>query len=387
MPQYLRRQQVLMAVLCLLVLLAGCDQPASDNSGNDYAAQASVSAAPGGPGEASPPAGSPADHYQQYCALCHGDEREGYANDGAPSLKSSTLFGLGLSPTYMAISYGRPGTPMGPYLDELGGPMSRDQVGALSAWLSSQAGVEPAGHGPGGLTPVTGDVGHGRQLYASHCAQCHGENGEGGGETAPGTALGNATMLATSPDRFLRLAIAEGRADTPMEGFAGRLSDTEIDDVVAFLRSRAQGWDASDLAYSEPPSLDNIVLNPAGQAPEFDLKDGRYVLSEDLNQALEEGRRMVLIDTRVPYFWAMAHIAGSSPVPYYSSGEQFIEALPNDDTWIVAYCECPRAAADSTVNKLRELGFKNTAVLWEGYAGWSALGFPVAVGKITEQIP
>ena len=95
---------------------------------------------------------------------------------------------------------------------------------------------------------------------------------------------------------------------------------------------------------------------------------------------------MILIDTRVPYFWAMAHIKGSLPVPYYSSREEFVAALPQDDTWIVAYCECPRAAADSAVNALREIGYRNTAVLYEGYAGWAALGYPIAAGKVdTEQ--
>ncbi len=136
------------------------------------------------------------------------------------------------------------------------------------------------------------------------------------------------------------------------------------------------------MQFDEPPTLDNIVVNPDGDAPEFDLVENSYVMAEDLNAALEDGRRMILIDTRVPYFWAMAHIRGSLPIPYYSSGRELIAALPKDGTWIVAYCECPRAAADSAVTRLRELGYANTAVLYEGYAGWSALGFPVTAGRI-----
>ncbi len=365
----------LLALVALIVLLvSGCggDTPTAEN--------ATASAAE----TVDQIHSTPAQDYQRYCALCHGEHREGYANDNAPALNTQTLYGVGLLPPYMAISYGRPGTPMGPYLDELGGPMSRDQIGALAAWLSTEVGVEPAGAGPDGLDPVPGDISEGRELYAANCAECHGANGEGGGEDQPGTALGNPTMLATSPDKFLRLAIAGGREGTPMNSFADTLSDTQIDSLVAFLRSRAQGWDASDLQYSEPPTLDNIVLNPQGDPPEFTLKDGRYVMAKDLNEALEQGRKMVLVDTRVPYFWAMAHIEGSSPVPYYSSQQEFLDALPNDGTWIVAYCECPRAAADSSVIKLRELGYENTAVLWEGYAGWSALGYPVAVGRLKE---
>lgn len=362
----------------ILTALCGCQEASEDGTA------LSETVAP--PADESPITAvvedSPQSHYQQYCALCHGDNREGYANDSAPSLRSSTLYELGIVVPFMATAYGRPGTPMGPYLDELGGPMSDRQIGQLTAWLSSLAGVKPAGPGPDNLVPVTGDVGLGRELYAANCAECHGANGEGGTGDKPGTALGNATMLATSPDKFLRLAITEGRKGTLMQGFSDTLSGNEIDALVAFLRSRAQGWDAADLSFSQPPTLDNIVLNPEGSAPEFDLKEGRYVMATDLHQALQDGRKMVLIDTRVPYFWAMAHIRGSAPMPYYSSLEELADAIPNDDTYIVAYCECPRAAADSTVDKLRQLGYQNTAVLWEGYAGWSALGFPVAVGRL-----
>lgn len=321
---------------------------------------------------------TPADHYQQYCALCHGDNRQGYANDDAPSLKTETLFATGPIVPFMSTAYGRPGTPMGPYLDELGGPMNESEIRALAMWLSAEAGIEPAPPKSEDLLPVAGDARLGATVYAQHCASCHGAEGEGG----TGTALGNITMLATTPDRFLKAAIVRGREGTEMAAFADILTEAEIDGVVAFLRSRAQGWSADEVEFDSPPELDNIVLNPDGPDPEFALTDGRYVSSTDLHNAIENGSRMILIDTRVPYFWAMAHIRGSLPVPYYSSREEIVAALPNDGTWIVAYCECPRAAADSAVDALRELGYENTAVLYEGYAGWAALGYPIAVGNI-----
>ncbi len=321
---------------------------------------------------------TPAENYKEYCALCHGDDRKGYMNDHAPSLVTETLFVNGPITPFMAISYGRPGTPMGPYLDEIGGPMSTAEIRELAGWLALSAGFEVSAPNRDHLKPVEGDIEQGKRIYAENCVECHGAKGEGG----EGTALGNATMLAVTPDSFLKAAIERGREGTPMESFAGVLSDDEINSVVAFLRSRASGWDVEDMRFEEPPDLDNIVVNPDGDPPEFDLVDNRYVMAEDLNAALEDGRRMILIDTRVPYFWAMAHIEGSFPVPYYSSGREIIAALPDDGTWIVAYCECPRAAADSAVTRLRELGYHNTAVLYEGYAGWSALGYPVSVGRI-----
>lgn len=320
----------------------------------------------------------PAEDYAEYCALCHGADRAGYANDHAPSLRSESLYAAGSVVPQMAIAYGRPGTPMGPYLDEVGGPMSDRDIRALARWLAKESGHSVSRRAPGSLAPIRGDAVLGQTLYGEHCASCHGANGEGG----EGTALGNPTMLAVSPDAFLKAAIRDGREGTPMRAFGDDLADSDIDALVTFLRSRAQGWDVAAMRFEEPPTLDNLVLNPDGADPEFDLTDGRYVSADDLNQALEDGQRMILIDTRVPYFWAMAHIRGSVPVPYYSSRDEIIDALPQDSTWIVAYCECPRAAADSAVNRLRRLGYENTAVLYEGYAGWAALGYPIAAGSV-----
>ena len=91
---------------------------------------------------------------------------------------------------------------------------------------------------------------------------------------------------------------------------------------------------------------------------------------------------MVLLDTRVTSLWQMAHIEGSIPIPYYQENfEGVAKDLPADGTWIVSYCECPRAAAESVNRKLRDKGFQNTVVLCEGIQGWVTLGYPVAVGQ------
>jgi mono/diheme cytochrome c family protein len=189
-----------------------------------------------GPPPLSPEAAAAAaGNYQRYCALCHGDDRQGHVNDHAPSLKSPSLIASAFP--YLlgeAIAYGRHGTPMGADLDELGGPMSRQDVREMTLWLREVAAVEPIELG---AETVAGDVRAGEAVYQAHCAECHGRTGEGG----TGTALGNATMLALSPDTFLRHAIVNGREDTPMPAFAGTLSETQIDDVTAFLRSRSTG--------------------------------------------------------------------------------------------------------------------------------------------------
>ena len=64
-----------------------------------------------------------AANYEKYCVLCHGADRQGYVNDHAPSLRSKSLFESGVPHAILRpLSYGRQGTAMGGYLDEVGGP-------------------------------------------------------------------------------------------------------------------------------------------------------------------------------------------------------------------------------------------------------------------------
>jgi len=81
--------------------------------------------------------------YAKYCALCHGDDRSGYAADEAPSLRSSALPGAA-SGGYLstAVSYGRPGTPMAAFPEDQGGPPSPAAPHALLDWPILSAGVQ-----------------------------------------------------------------------------------------------------------------------------------------------------------------------------------------------------------------------------------------------------
>ena len=327
-------------------------------------------------------AAAAAADYQNYCALCHGEDRQGYVNDHAPSLRSESLMASGF-PFHIlyTVGYGRRGTPMGGYFEEIGGPLNRDELYRLVRWLGEQVDVEPLDLP---LEPVAGDIALGNSTYEEQCAVCHGEHGEG----QLGPAIGNPAMLARTTDAFNRYAIVHGRDGTDMPAFGEMLSPAEIDGLTAFLRSRSTGWTVETPVLKSPPAPEQYVLNPAAPAPAFELKDGRYVKSADLNQALQEKRRMVLLDTRVPSMWQIGHIEGSVPIPYYTDDiEGVAKDLPTDGTWIVSYCECPRAAAETVDRKLREKGFENTAVLWEGIQGWISLGYPVSLGQTTETSP
>lgn len=314
-------------------------------------------------------------NYQQYCALCHGKDRQGHVNDHAPSLRSKSLLETGVLERRMAIGYGRPGTPMAAFFDELGGPLSKADIYLMAVWLQEQIGTQEKNLS---METVEGDAALGETLYARECSECHGAKGEG----VTGTALGNQAMLSMTRDKFIRHAIENGRQGTEMPAFGEKFSPEQLDALTAFIRSRATGWEVRKPVLRRPPAVEDYILNPAGDSPDFQLKDGRYVMSRDLYEAMQSKKRMVLLDTRAMSLWQMANIEGSVPMPYYYEDvSQLAADLPRDGTWIVTYCECPRAAAEHVNQKLVALGFKNTAVLWEGAYGWISLGYPVSPGE------
>lgn len=319
-------------------------------------------------------------NYNKYCVLCHGENREGYKNDHAPSLRSKSLFEAGVPHSVLRpIFYGREGTAMGGYLDDIGGPMSQDEIWNLTYWLFWQSGAERVKLSE---NPVAGDTKRGEIVYQQNCAACHGKNGEG--VNAP--ALGNQSALAHNKDEFIRYTIEKGRDNTPMMAFADKLSEQDIDNVTAFIRSKASGWKMEKSVLSKLPTPDKYILNPESDDPDFTLADDMYVSSVDLFAALQAKKKMVLLDTRVTSVWQRAHIEGAIPFPYYSNLDDKVKDLPKD-VQIVGYCSCPRAATEHIINQLRDIGYTKTAVLYEGIFGWMNLGYPVmrAEGTVTNE--
>ena len=316
------------------------------------------------------------NNYRQYCALCHGEDREGDAADFAPSLKSRSLMStMPLNFLASSIGFGRPGTPMAAYLDEMGGPLSMREIFTLSAWLKQIAGHEQI-ELP--LDPIEGDLENGQRLFRQKCAQCHGKKGEG----VEGPALANPAFLAFATDAYIHYAITNGREDTQMKAYNKQLSEEQRNDLTHYIRSLASGWSPEPRELAPYPDPENYTLNPDGTHPEFELREGRYVPMEQVLKALTEKRRLVILDTRTTSEWHNAHIPGSVPIPYYVSEEEVDKGLPKDGTWIIAYCACPHAASDKIINMLRKKGYENTAVIDEGFFKWLDARYPITAGQL-----
>jgi len=191
--------------------------------------------------------------YRENCAVCHGSEGEGRV--GASLAKNWPSIRPDLTVRTIIIN-GVPGTAMPAWSDENGGPLDSNQIDALVAYiLSWQSGGAPAiTPGPTNtpLPPITpipnveGDPNNGALLYQVNCAVCHGDMGEG----RIGATLAK-SWAGVRPDLAIRTTIANGVLGATMPAWSlangGPLSDSEIDDLVAYILS----WENPD-AQAQP---------------------------------------------------------------------------------------------------------------------------------------
>lgn len=310
--------------------------------------------------------------YGKYCALCHGDNGEGYAADNANALGNQDFL-VSISDNFLwwSIANGRPGTAMAAHAKRYRGPLDDADIDSLvtliRTWQQEESSEVTA-------KPILGDPVSGRIAYDQICAVCHGNQGQG----VTALSLNNPEFLALASDEQIRLAISNGRRGTPMVAYNDQISEDTIDDLVALIRS----WKRDVPARIEEPvfiEFPEVVLNPDGPSPQFSLREGRYLSAAQLDAAMRNGSRLIILDARPPSDWYLAHIPGAVSAPAYDP-DSIIILLPEDDTWIISYCACPHKYSDQLTNALRSAGFKNTAVLDEGVSWWQQEGYPIKYG-------
>ena len=88
------------------------------------------------------------------------------------------------------------------------------------------------------------DITRGKGVYQRHCQACHGAGGLGDGPDAKDLKVAPANFhrfssLLKSDEELLRI-IEHGVVFSPMHAWRGRLTDGEMQDVVAYIRLLAQ---------------------------------------------------------------------------------------------------------------------------------------------------
>ena len=85
-----------------------------------------------------------------------------------------------------------------------------------------------------------GDPTNGNRIYERNCVRCHGQNGDGSGEEGAYLIVRPADFHSptsiTKTNNELFVTIKYGIIYSPMHGWADRLTDQDIKDVIAYIR-------------------------------------------------------------------------------------------------------------------------------------------------------
>ena len=177
--------------------------------------------------------------FNENCVFCHQEDAIGEPGV-APSLTNPELLSIA-SDTFFEVTIrdGREDTGMPPFAH-----LGRSGVQAIVAYLRSHARGPNRSEEADNQPDAHGDPRLGKQWYDYICSTCHGVDGDGYEAGGTGTAIGLPGFLDKVSDGFIRETIKNGRSNTRMLAFSGsnglaNLSDQEIDDIIVYLRTRA----------------------------------------------------------------------------------------------------------------------------------------------------
>lgn len=183
---------------------------------------------------ASPAQQTPAALYHNYCSVCHGDQGDGNSRAKgslrpAPRDFTSAESAQELTRERMisAVKNGVPNSAMVGWKSQL----TDDQIARVVDYVRDTF-MRPS---------VAADASRGRQIYARVCSVCHGDRGSGSMwasanlNPAPRDFAAPATKQELTRDRMLT-SLSNGRPNTAMQGYAGRLSRDDMEAVVDYIR-------------------------------------------------------------------------------------------------------------------------------------------------------
>lgn len=189
--------------------------------------------------------------YAENCAACHGANLEGTTL--APALDTAELRAQNTAEDLArTISTGVPGTLMAGWSQVLPQETIAEVADLILRWDTLRAeGVElPVIEVP--VVEATPEmIAAGERLYNVTCVACHGASALGSRMAPP---LNNQQFLAETPDAAIAQIIAGGVPGTMMPAWGGRLTDTDINSIVAYLRSLE-------------PTAPSVNTAPTPQAP------------------------------------------------------------------------------------------------------------------------
>ena len=175
--------------------------------------------------------------YHYRCSRCHGLHGEG--RSGPAIANADFLAAASDDLIHTIVAHGRRHTAMFGWTDDVASAekLAQSQISDIIAYLRELATNPPAVLYPG---PNLGHADAGKDLFARHCSECHGQKGKG--IKAP--ALNNQEFLNSATNGYLLAAMSLGRENTAMPSWGrgskknAKLSIQERYDIAAFIRRR-----------------------------------------------------------------------------------------------------------------------------------------------------
>jgi cbb3-type cytochrome c oxidase subunit III len=182
--------------------------------------------------------------YAANCVACHGAHGEG--TPLAPALNDPVIRAERTADQLnQTISLGSPGTVMAGWNQRLSAAEIDQLVTLIQRWdqIPSDAIPEP----PAQPIIVTEKLlTTGQTLYVQNCSRCHGTDGQG---TRRAPALNVQSFFdKVTTDQALMQIVSSGVPGTAMPAWGDRLSASEIEAIVAYVRS----WEATAPAVASP---------------------------------------------------------------------------------------------------------------------------------------
>lgn len=171
--------------------------------------------------------------YAENCTACHGANMDGTTL--APALNTDDLRAKDSFEIVRLIEQGVPGTLMAGWDNALNDAQANALTSLILRWSEIQTlgiSIPLVEAQPLDMSPEA--IASGDRLFNILCSSCHGMDGYGS-PMAP--ALNNALFLTTTSDVQIHQIIRMGVGGTVMPAWGGRLSEAQINEIIAFLRS------------------------------------------------------------------------------------------------------------------------------------------------------
>lgn len=204
---------------------------------------------------------NPSAIYHNYCSVCHGDRGDGNSRAKGslvPPPRDFTKAGeLTRDAMLTIITHGKPGTAMTAWKTQL----TPQEIVAVTDYIRNnfmQVILDPR-------------LVRGRAVYAHNCVVCHGERGQGSatqmGLVPPRDLSSPQARAELTRERMIE-SVTNGRPNTAMAAFTGRLPVEDIHAVVDYVRAalmvpvtegvsgtRARSDRSSELAGTDPQQV------------------------------------------------------------------------------------------------------------------------------------